>query len=152
MLTIEDIKKILPHRYPFLLVDRVLDYEKGNWIKAIKNVTFNEPFFQGHFPNASVMPGVLIIEAMAQVGGILAFLSMDKEEFEKSVGGKRMVYFVGIDKAKFKRPVVPGDQLTLEVKILKHKLDVWKMEGRAFVQENLVTEATMAAKIDREMG
>ncbi len=150
MLTIEDIKRILPHRYPFLLVDKVLDYEKGNWIKAIKNVTVNEPFFQGHFPNVSVMPGVLIVEAMAQAGGILAFLSMDKKEFERTVGGKRMVYFVGIDKAKFKRPVIPGDQLILEVKILKHKLDVWKMEGKAFVQENLVAEAIMAAKIDRE--
>jgi len=152
MLTIEDIKKILPHRYPFLLVDRVLDYEKGNWIRAIKNVTFNEPFFQGHFPNASVMPGVLIVEAMAQAGGILAFLSMSKEDFEKSTGGKRMVYFVGIDKAKFKKPVIPGDQLVLEVKILKHKLDVWKMEGKAFVKENLVAEAIMTAKIDRETG
>ena len=152
MLTIEDIKKILPHRYPFLLVDRVLDYEKDNWIKAMKNITFNEPFFQGHFPVASVMPGVLIIEAMAQAGGILAFLSMDKENFEKSTGGKRMVYFVGIDKARFKKPVIPGDQLILEVKILKHKMDLWKMEGKAFVGENLVAEAIMAAKVDRETG
>ncbi len=150
MLTIEDIKKMLPHRYPFLLVDRIVDYEKGNWIKAIKNVTYNEPFFQGHFPNASVMPGVLIVEAMAQAGGILAFLSMDKEDFEKSIGGKRMVYFVGIDRARFKKPVIPGDQVVLEVKILKHKLDIWKMEGKALVDGKVVAEAIMAAKIDRE--
>lgn len=150
MLTIEDIKKMLPHRYPFLLVDRIVDYEKGNWIKAIKNVTYNEPFFQGHFPNASVMPGVLIVEAMAQAGGILAFLSMDKEDFEKSIGGKRMVYFVGIDRARFKKPVIPGDQVVLEVKILKHKLDIWKMEGKALVEGKVVAEAIMAAKIDRE--
>ncbi len=150
MLTIEDIKKMLPHRYPFLLVDRIIDYEKGNWIKAIKNVTYNEPFFQGHFPNASVMPGVLIVEAMAQAGGILAFLSMDKEDFERSIGGKRMVYFVGIDKARFKKPITPGDQVVLEVKILKHKLDIWKMEGKALVDGSIVAEAIMAAKIDRE--
>jgi len=151
MLTIEDIKKMLPHRYPFLLVDRIVDYEKGNWIKAIKNVTYNEPFFQGHFPNASVMPGVLIVEAMAQAGGILAFLSMDKDDFEKSIGGKRMVYFVGIDRARFKKPIIPGDQVVLEVKILKHKLDIWKMEGKALVDGSVVAEAIMAAKIDREL-
>ncbi len=150
MLTIEDIKKMLPHKYPFLLVDRVLAYEKGVWIKTIKNVTFNEPFFMGHFPNRSVMPGVLVVEAMAQSGGILAFLSMDEEEYKKSAGGKRMVYFVGIDKAKFKKPVIPGDQIVMEIKILKHKLDVWKMEGKAFVDEKLVAEAVMTAKIDKE--
>ncbi len=150
MLTIEEIKKMLPHRYPFLLVDRVVDYEKGSWIKAVKNVTYNEPYFLGHFPNASVMPGVLIVEAMAQAGGILAFLSMEKEDFEKSIGGKRMVYFVGIDKARFKKPVTPGDQIILEVKILRHKLDIWKMEGKALVDGKVVAEAIMAAKIDRE--
>ena len=96
------------------------------------------------------MPGVLIVEAMAQAGGILAFLSMDKEDFERSIGGKRMVYFVGIDKARFKKPITPGDQVVLEVKILKHKLDIWKMEGKALVDGSIVAEAIMAAKIDRE--
>ncbi len=151
MLTIEQIKEMLPHRYPFLMVDRVLEYERGKWIKAIKNVTYNEPFFQGHFPNVSVMPGVMIVEAMAQTGGILALLSLEKEEFERSIGGRRMVYFLSIDKARFKKPVVPGDQILLEAKIINHKLDIWKMEGKAFVDNKLVAEAVMAAKIDREI-
>ncbi len=148
MLTIEEIKRILPHRYPFLLVDRVLEYEKGKWIKTIKNVTVNEPFFVGHFPQAAVMPGVLIVEAMAQSGGILAFLSMDKEEFENSIGGKRAVYFLEIEKARFKKTVVPGDQLLMKVEILKNKLGIWKMKGEAFVDNKLVAFATMTAKID----
>ncbi|AEA34252.1 3-hydroxyacyl-ACP dehydratase FabZ [Hippea maritima] len=151
MLTIEDIKKMLPHRYPFLLVDRVLEYKEGDWIKTLKNVTYNEPFFTGHFPQVSVMPGVLMVEAMAQSGGILAFLSMNKEEFERSIGGKRMVYFVEIERARFRRPVIPGDQVIMEVKILKHKLDIWKMEGKATVDGKIVAEAKMAAKIDREL-
>ncbi|WP_035586702.1 3-hydroxyacyl-ACP dehydratase FabZ [Hippea jasoniae] len=150
MLSIEKIKEILPHRFPFLLVDRVLEYEKGNYIKTLKNVTINEPFFMGHFPQTSVMPGVLIVEAMAQSGGILAFLSMDEEEFKRSINGKRMVYFLEIEKARFRKPVIPGDQLIMEVRILKHKLDVWKLEGKAFVDGKLAAEAKMAAKVDRE--
>ncbi len=148
MMNIEEIKKILPHRYPFLLVDRVIDYERGKWIKAIKNVTVNEPFFMGHFPNNPVMPGVLVVEAMAQAGGILSFLSLSKEEFEASIGGKKTVYFMGVDKVKFRKPVVPGDRLDMNVEIIKYRMKVWKMQGRCFVDDNLVAEAVMMAKLD----
>ncbi len=148
MIGIEEIKKILPHRYPFLLVDRVLEYEKDSWIKTIKNVTINEPFFVGHFPAQAVMPGVLIIEAMAQSGGILSFLSLDNEEFERSINGGKKVYFMQIDKAKFRKPVVPGDRLEMHIEILKHKLKVWKMQGKCFVDGSLAAEAVMMAKLD----
>ncbi len=148
MIGIEEIKRILPHRYPFLLVDRVLEYEKDKWIKTIKNVTINEPFFVGHFPRQAVMPGVLVIEAMAQSGGILSFLSLEKEEFEKSIDGNRNVYFMQIDKAKFRRPVVPGDRLEMHIEILKRKLNVWKMQGKCFVDGSLAAEAVMMAKLD----
>ncbi len=145
---IEEIKKILPHRYPFLLVDRVLDYEKSQWIKTIKNVTVNEPFFMGHFPNNPVMPGVLVVEAMAQSGGILSFLSLSEEEFESSIGGKKAIYFMGVDKVKFRKPVIPGDRLDMQIEIIKHKMQVWKMKGRCFVDNTLVAEAIMMAKLD----
>ncbi len=148
MMNIEEIKKILPHRYPFLLVDRVIDYERGKWIKAIKNVTVNEPFFMGHFPNNPVMPGVLVIEAMAQAGGILSFLSLSEEEFNASIGGKKTVYFMGVDKVKFRKPVVPGDKLDMNVEIIKYRMKVWKMQGKCFVDDNLVAEAVMMAKLD----
>jgi 3-hydroxyacyl-[acyl-carrier-protein] dehydratase len=110
IIDITEILEILPHRYPFLLVDKVVEFEKGKRIRAIKNVTINEPFFQGHFPGHPIMPGVLIVEAMAQVGGILAFKSADVKN--------KVVYFMGIDKARFRKPVLPGDviELTLEVK------------------------------------
>jgi 3-hydroxyacyl-[acyl-carrier-protein] dehydratase len=148
MIDIEEIKKILPHRYPFLLVDRVIEYQKDEWIKTIKNVTINEPFFMGHFPKQALMPGVLVIEAMAQSGGILSFLSLDEEEFKKSVNGEKKVYFMQIDKAKFRKPIVPGDRLEMHVKILKRKMKVWKMQGECFVDGVLAAEATMMAKLD----
>ncbi len=146
-LDIVEILKILPHRYPFVMVDKVLDMRKDEWIKGIKNVTMNENFFQGHFPLKSVMPGVLVIEAMAQAGGILAFSSMDEDEYKEAVEKKKTVYFMEVDKAKFRRPVVPGDTLIMKVEILKYKMEVWKMKGECFVDDKLVAEAIMMAKV-----
>lgn len=144
MMNIKEIQKLLPHRYPFLLVDRIIEMEPGVKAVGIKNVTINEEFFQGHFPRHPIMPGVLIIEAMAQVAGVLAFSS------EKSDG--RSVYFMSIEKAKFRRPVVPGDQLRLEVKILQHRGDVWKFSGNAVVEEKVAAEAEFTAMVtDREI-
>lgn len=138
-----EIQALLPHRYPFLLVDRIKELEPDRRIVGIKNVTVNEPFFQGHFPGRPVMPGVLIIEAMAQVGGVLAF---------KSVGptGKPVVYLTGIDGAKFRRPVVPGDQLRFEVDLLKKRPPFWKMQAKAFVDNELVCEAEVTAMVTEE--
>lgn len=141
MLDINEIMSCLPHRYPFLLVDRVLDFQEGKEISAIKNVTMNEPFFQGHFPGHPIMPGVLIVEAMAQVGGILAF----KSEPENAEG--KVVYFMGIDKARFRKPVVPGDQIRLVVTVLKQRRAIWRFKGEAFVDDNLVAEAELMATI-----
>jgi len=124
---IAKITSLLPHRYPFLLVDRVLEVEPGERLVAIKNVTINEPFFQGHFPEKPVMPGVLIIEALAQATGLLA---MESEE----VAGKAIYYLVGVDKARFKRPVVPGDQVQLEVSVLKTRRGIWTFSGKATVE------------------
>ncbi|MFW9603434.1 MAG: 3-hydroxyacyl-ACP dehydratase FabZ [Trichlorobacter sp.] len=138
MLDIKAISAVLPHRYPFLLVDRVLDIDPWKRIVCLKNVTINEPFFQGHFPNHPVMPGVLIIEGMAQVAGILAYQS------DLSVAGK-VTYFVGIDGAKFRRPVVPGDQLTYEVEVAGCKRGIWMFTSKAFVDGQLVTEAMLKA-------
>jgi 3-hydroxyacyl-[acyl-carrier-protein] dehydratase len=144
IMDIKDIQKLLPHRYPFLLVDRILEIEPGEKAVGIKNVTINEEFFQGHFPDHPIMPGVLIIEAMAQVAGILAFRSSAQE-------GKS-VYFMSIEKAKFRRPVVPGDQLRFEVNILQHRGNVWKFSGNAFVEEKIAAEAEFAAMVtDREI-
>jgi len=123
---IAKITSLLPHRYPFLLVDRVIEVEPGERLVAIKNVTINEPFFQGHFPEKPVMPGVLIIEALAQATGLLA---MESEE----VAGKAIYYLVGVDKARFKRPVVPGDQVQLEVSVLKTRRGIWTFSGKATV-------------------
>lgn len=123
---IQKIKELLPHRYPFLLVDRVLEVDPGQYLKAIKNVTVNEPFFEGHFPAKPVMPGVLIIEALAQATGLLA---MESEE----VDGEAIYYLVGIDKARFKRPVVPGDQVVLEVTVTKQRRGIWTFSGKATV-------------------
>ncbi|MBI1864168.1 MAG: 3-hydroxyacyl-ACP dehydratase FabZ [Nitrospirae bacterium] len=120
---INEIMKVLPHRYPFLLVDRIEEIEVGKRIVGIKNVTINEPFFQGHFPNHPIMPGVLIIEAMAQVGGVLAFKSADVAE--------KLVYFMGIDKAKFRKPVFPGDTLRFEISVVQHRSDRGMDEDRA---------------------
>jgi 3-hydroxyacyl-[acyl-carrier-protein] dehydratase len=144
MLNIKDIQKLLPHRYPFLLVDRIIEMEPGIRALGIKNVTINEGFFQGHFPEQPIMPGVLIIEALAQVAGVLAFCS------EASEG--RSVYFMSIEKAKFRRPVLPGDQLKLEVKILQRRGNVWKFSGSAVVEQKLATEAEFTAMVtDKEI-
>lgn len=138
-----DILKILPHRYPFLLVDRVLELEPEKRIVGLKNVTINEPFFQGHFPGAPVMPGVLIIEAMAQVAGIMTFINMPE-------GHRKLVYFTGIENAKFRRPVIPGDQLRLEMVLVNRKNHFGTMSGRATVDGRLVAEATVRfAIVDR---
>ena len=144
MLNIKDIQKLLPHRYPFLLVDRIIEMEPGIRALGIKNVTINEGFFQGHFPEQPIMPGVLILEALAQVAGVLAFSS------EASEG--RSVYFMSIEKAKFRRPVLPGDQLKLEVKILQRRGNVWKFSGSALVEQKVATEAEFTAMVtDKEI-
>jgi len=132
---INEIKEYLPHRYPFLLVDRVIELELNESITAIKNVTVNEPFFNGHFPDLPIMPGVLIIEAMAQAAGILGFKSVGKKPADGSI-----YMFVGAEKMRFKRPVVPGDQLTLKASIVAVKRGIWKFAVRAEVQGELVAE------------
>ena len=139
-----EITKILPHRYPFLLVDRIIELEPGERVVGIKNVTVNEPFFQGHFPGNPIMPGVLIVEAMAQAGGVLARMSMPGVLGEEEAN---TVLFMSMDKVKFRKPVVPGDQLILEVKPLRKGSKVWKMVGKAFVKDSLVAEAELMATI-----
>lgn len=135
---IYQVMQHLPHRYPFLLVDKVLEIKKGESLKAIKNVSYNEPFFTGHFPHRPVMPGVLILEALAQATGILAFVTTDSKPTEKS-----LYYFVGIDDARFKQPVIPGDQLLLDVVVLQTKRGVWKFDGKASVDGKVVASATL---------
>src|SRR5574340_616042 len=143
MMDILQIMHYLPHRYPFLLVDKIIDMKQGESIVGIKNVTFNEPFFQGHFPGQPIMPGVLIVEAMAQVAGIAAFST--------GMEGKA-VYFMSIEKAKFRRPVVPGDQLRLEIKVLQQRGNVWKFSGAATVDGKLASEADFTAMVtDKEI-
>jgi len=142
LLDIEKILKILPHRYPFLLVDRVLELEKGKSIVAIKNVTYNENFFQGHFPQKKVMPGVLVIEAVAQAGGILLYQSIPDPQ-------KTLVFLSAINNAKFRRPVVPGDQLRLEVEIIRLRSRFCHIRGRAYVGEEIVAESEAMASLVR---
>lgn len=137
-LDINLIKQYLPHRYPMLLVDRVLDHEPGKRIVAIKNVTANEEIFNGHFPHKPVMPGVLMIEALAQTAALLSFLTMGVKPDENSV-----VYFVGIDGARFKRPVEPGDQLRMEVEILRNSRGIWKYKATATVDGQIAVEAEL---------
>jgi len=142
-----DIQKImafLPHRYPFLLIDRVIEIEPGDRIMALKNVTMNEPYFQGHFPSQPVMPGVLIIEAMAQAGGILAYESGSADN------RGQLIYFMGMDKVRFRKPVVPGDQLIFEAKIIKMRTKVAKMTGTATVDNQLVAEAELMASFGED--
>jgi beta-hydroxyacyl-ACP dehydratase FabZ len=143
MMDVRKIMEIMPHRYPFLLVDRIESLKEGEEIIGIKNVTINEPFFAGHFPGNPIMPGVLIIEAMAQVGGVLAFHSSPKE------WAGSLVYFMGIDKVRFRKPVVPGDQLRLKLTTIRQKQRVFKMRGEAYVEEILVAEAELMAAIER---
>jgi len=145
MLNVIDIQNILPHRYPFLLIDRVTSVTPNEEIQGYKNVTCNEEIFQGHFPGHPIYPGVMIIEGLAQVGGVLAFNSM-KEEDKDSVKDK-VVYFMSIDKAKFRVPVTPGDKLEYVVKTLKHKGKIWIFDAKAYVDGNLAAEAELKAMI-----
>jgi 3-hydroxyacyl-[acyl-carrier-protein] dehydratase len=142
ILNITQIKEYLPHRYPLLLVDRVVDYELGKTITAIKNVTVNEEFFNGHFPHQPVMPGVLMVEALAQTAAILSFMTMGVKPDENSV-----VYFVGIDNVRFKRPVGPGDQLKMDVEILRTSRGIWKYKAQASVDGKVAVEAELMCTI-----
>ena len=137
-LNIMEILNVLPHRYPFLLVDSLEEVEEGKKVIGYKNVTINEPFFQGHFPGHPIMPGVLIIEAMAQVGG--AYTSV-----VDNIGDGKVTYFVGIDKARFRKPVLPGDSLRLELEILSKRRGIYQFEGKAYVGETLVAQAELKA-------
>ena len=137
---INEIQAIIPHRYPFLLIDRVIEIEPLKRIVAIKNVTINEPFFEGHFPGAPVMPGVLIIEAMAQAGAVLLFREVPDRD-------SKLLYFTSIEEARFRKPVVPGDQLRLEVEVLRYNLGYCKLKAVAYVGDTLVAEAQIASAI-----
>lgn len=140
-MNVREIMKILPHAFPFLLVDRVLEIEIPKRIVGLKNVTYNEPFFPGHFPQDPVMPGVLIVEAMAQTAGILAYMAMGKEAEGKGV------YLMALREAKFRKPVVPGDQLRLEMETVKRRGNIWVFKGRALVLGQVVAEAEIMAMI-----
>ncbi len=140
-----DIQNILPHRYPFLLVDRITELTPGEYIEGLKNISISEPVFQGHFPGHPIYPGVMIIEGMAQAGGVLAFKSMDissQEEIENKV-----VYFMSIDKAKFRAPVTPGDQLIYKISVIKNKGAVWQLDAKAYVDDKVVAQAELKAMI-----
>ncbi len=147
MIGLDEIQDALPHRYPFLLVDRILEIELGKRIVGLKNVTINEPFFTGHFPGHPIMPGVLILEAMAQVGGFLLMRSLNMR------AEKKVLYFTGIDAARFRRPVVPGDQIRFEIEFLKFRRQMCRMKGMALVDGKLAAEAELSAvAVDREAG
>ena len=140
-----DIQNILPHRYPFLLVDRISELTPGEYIEGLKNISISEPVFQGHFPGHPIYPGVMIIEGMAQAGGVLAFKSMDtisQEEIENKV-----VYFMSIDNAKFRAPVTPGDQLVYKISVIKNKGAVWQLDAKAYVDDKVVAQAELKAMI-----
>ncbi len=140
-----EIQKILPHRYPFLLVDRVTSLEKGVNIEAYKNVSISEPIFQGHFPDHPIYPGVMIIEGMAQAGGVLAFQSSNDENQEAM--HNKVVYFMSIDKAKFRSPVTPGDRLVYKLSVIKQRGAIWQLDAKAYVDDKLVAEAELKAMI-----
>jgi 3-hydroxyacyl-[acyl-carrier-protein] dehydratase len=139
-LDIQEIQRILPHRYPFLLIDRVIDMTRRERIVAIKNVTINEPFFQGHFPNLPIMPGVLIVEAIAQAGGALLLTEVEDRD-------QKLMVFTGIERARFRRPVTPGDQLRIEVDVKSWRLTAVRMEGRVFVGDKRVAEAMVTCRL-----
>ena len=139
IIDVEKIKTILPHRYPFLLVDRVLEVEEGKRIKTLKNITINEPFFQGHFPNKSVMPGVLIIEAFAQSAALLGALGFN----ENRTSEDDLYYLVGVDKTRFRKPVGPGDQLIMDIEFLTMKRNIWKFHASAYVDSKLVASSEL---------
>ncbi len=146
MIDIRQIQEMLPHRYPFLLVDRILEIEPGKRVVGLKNVTINETFFQGHFPGQPIMPGVLVIEAMAQIGGILLMRTLNVS------AEKKLVYFTGIDRARFRGPVLPGDQVRFEIELLQLRRRNGRMQAMAFVQEKLVAEAELSCMVvDREL-
>ncbi len=143
MFNIQEILSFLPHRYPFLMVDRIVEYTPGERIVGLKNVTINEPFFQGHFPDMPIMPGVLMIEAMAQVGGCLVFEGMEERD-------EKLVFFMGIEKARFRKPVRPGDQLRIEMVVDRLKSRVGKLDGKIYVEDQIVCEAKiMFSLVDR---
>lgn len=143
IIDINEIMRLLPHRYPFALLDRVTACEPGERVRGLKNVTINEPFFTGHFPDAPIMPGVLILEALAQISGILAI----RTEFERAREPDQRLYFAGIDGARFKRPVTPGDQLVLESEMIKRRRDIWRFQTRATVDGTLAAEATLTCAL-----
>jgi beta-hydroxyacyl-ACP dehydratase FabZ len=142
MLTITEVMNFLPHRYPFLMIDRILEFEADKRIVGMKNVTINEPFFQGHFPGHPIMPGVLLLEAMAQTGGVMALMSLPAEEVKKKV-----LYFMSIDKAKFRKPVTPGDQVRFELVMLRKRGTIMSFKATATVDGAVVAEAEMMAMI-----
>ncbi len=142
MLTINEVMDFLPHRYPFLMIDRILEFEADKRIVGFKNVTINEPFFQGHFPGHPIMPGVLLLEAMAQTGGVMALMSLPPEEVKKKV-----LYFMSIDKAKFRKPVTPGDQVRFELDLIKARGPIKSLRGIAIVDGGVVAEAEMMAMV-----
>jgi 3-hydroxyacyl-[acyl-carrier-protein] dehydratase len=144
MIEIKEIMAILPHAYPFLLVDRIVEIEPGKRVVGIKNVTYNEPFFPGHFPGRPIMPGVLIIEAMAQTAGVLIFNSLPQEDRKKAV------FFLGIDNVRFRKPVIPGDQLRMELEITRHRQSIWGVKGKALVDGKVVAEGDLMAMIGEE--
>jgi 3-hydroxyacyl-[acyl-carrier-protein] dehydratase len=145
MIDIREIMSILPHAYPFLLVDRILEIGPGKRIVGIKNVTYNEPYFPGHFPGRPIMPGVLILEAMAQTAGLLVLQSMPEDEKKK-----KPVFFLGIDNARFRKPVIPGDQLRLELEVTRQRQSIWGFKGKAWVDGKLVAEADLLAMMGEE--
>lgn len=145
MLYIEEIMKLLPHRYPFILIDRIIDMEPGKRCTALKNITMNEPYFQGHFPNQPVMPGVLILESMAQAGAFLVLNSVE-DPLTKNM------FFSAVEKAKFRKPIIPGDQVRIEMELLKIRMNAVRLRGIAFVDDKIVTEAIIMANIVHRTG